>query len=559
MSERNDRLVRSVKRRMRGSLPKLPPLASTDSIAVHLSGETDAELVASSNLSKQYSQKFSLENLNSAISNDEVLSRLEFISKGNALDTVLEPVFMSLIDGTMRACNIGVRQGITPSRLYQECKVFGYGSDPKTDFMLDGYTEQLLERENITAYGKTASYNEGKMTRNGETVNLRNGKKMDKHKEAYFGDSWTGADEYGGDDIYKTKTFAKSKEQNGQAAETDHAISCSEIFEQLKGNKALNPEDIKTIANIDENYAVTSRTNNRGKTVGKFAKKVKEIEQEVKQGYVEDKNGKKTTLTPEQIETRKNQITKMNASQEAVNNKTNETVAKNIKSDRGVQKLLSTDAAKGSAHQSLGDLIMFAIKPLYYELRSCFSEGIEAGVGAKDFSEALKIRMARMKKYVLENAVTLIKDVAVGFIKNFISLLAEGIVNCFVGAFKNIMKLAKEGLRILIQSVSILASKTSSMAEKGDAILKLVAGSLSIFSAIGIETWLSSLGLPGPISILLASVLTAVITSILMLSLDKLDLFGTNKKLKGQRIDELLTKEIAATQAGIDVLKAQLS
>lgn len=97
------------------------------------------------------------------------------------------------------------------------------------------------------------------------------------------------------------------------------------------------------------------------------------------------------------------------------------------------------------------------------------------------------------------------------------------------------------------------------MAEKGDAILKLVAGSLSIFSAIGIETWLCSLGLPGPISILLASVLTAVITSILMLSLDKLDLFGTNKKLKGQRIYELLTKEIAATQAGIDALKAQLS
>ncbi|HCM9137847.1 TPA: hypothetical protein N5L02_002368 [Enterobacter cloacae subsp. cloacae] len=146
MSERNDRQVRSIKRRMRGSLPKLPPLASTDSIAVHLSGEIDAELVASNNLSKQYSQKFSLENLNRAISNDEVLSRLEFISKGNAIDTVLEPVFMSLIDGTMRACNIDVRQGITPSRLYQECKFFGYDSDPKTDFMFDGYTEQLFSR-----------------------------------------------------------------------------------------------------------------------------------------------------------------------------------------------------------------------------------------------------------------------------------------------------------------------------------------------------------------------------------------------------------------------------
>ncbi|QFG76631.1 hypothetical protein DMB90_09230 [Raoultella planticola] len=33
----------------------------------------------------------------------------------------------------------------------------------------------------------------------------------------------------------------------------------------------------QNIANIDENYAVTSRTNNRGKTVGKFAKQSKKL------------------------------------------------------------------------------------------------------------------------------------------------------------------------------------------------------------------------------------------------------------------------------------------
>lgn len=109
--------------------------------------------------------------------------------------------------------------------------------------------------------------------------------------------------------------------------------------------------------------------------------------------------------------------------------------------------------------------------------------------------------------------------------------------------------MVKEGFKVVMQIVPILANGHSTMAQKGDAILKLVAGSLSIFAAIGLESWLSSLGLPGPLAIVLSSVLTAVITTLVMFLLDKLDMFGANDELRKKRIDEILAQEIETSQA----------
>lgn len=127
-----------------------------------------------------------------------------------------------------------------------------------------------------------------------------------------------------------------------------------------------------------------------------------------------------------------------------------------------------------------------------------------------------------------------------------------------MGIFKNLMRMVKEGFKVLMQSVTILRDKSSNQAQKGDAILKLVVGSLSIFASLGLEMWLNSLGLPGPLPLLLSSVLTAVITALLMYALDKLDLFGTNHDLKMKRIDELLTNEIAETEHSMMTMVNQL-
>lgn len=550
MTSTNAHLARIKKMQHVRNAPALKSVATASAMEAHLTGEVDVAFVDGCHVGSAY--RAAILDADLTVSNDDVMTRLNVISTGSAIDNILEPVFLSLLDGTMRACNIGTRQGVTPSRLYHECKAFSYEATDSNGHTLDSYSEHLNERHNIEQFSEQSLFNGGEMTRNDESLTMRDGTKMKARKKSHFSDNLRAVDEYGNGTIYRHKKHAKSERQQGQAAEVDHVVSCAEVCNNLKSNKALNLEDIKKIVNIDENYAVTSMQNNRGEKTGKFAKSREELQQEIDQGYVVVKKGNKEikhALTEEEIKTRQTMVEKMDVAQQKIDAKTNETVFDNIRKDRGVQKVLAKDAAQASGHQSLGDLILFIIKPLYYELRTCLSHGIEAGVGASDFSQALSIRLGRMKNHILKNAVVLLKDVALGFIKNFLSMLLEGIVNCFVGVFKNIMRMVKEGFKVLMQTVPILRDKKSTMAQKGDAILKLVAGSLSVFAAIGLESWLSSLGLPGPLPILLSSVLTAVITALMMFMLDKLDLFGANKELKTQRIDELLAQEIATAES----------
>lgn len=219
-------------------------------------------------------------------------------------------------------------------------------------------------------------------------------------------------------------------------------------------------------------------------------------------------------------------------------------VEKKLQERKEVRVRIAKDAGGAAANQSLGDIIIFMIKPLYYELKDCLVQGIEKGVNAKSFKSALSIRMSRMKKHILAQAGTSLKDGMFSFIKNFISMLLEGIVNCFVGVFKNIVRMIKEGVKILMQIGPVLMDSNKTMAEKGDALLKLAASSLTIFASIGIETWLNSINIGEPWSIIISSVLTAVLTTLTMYLLDKMDLFGLKKEARLNRIDEILSLKV---------------
>ena len=462
---------------------------------------------------------------------------------------------------------MGTKQGLTASRVYQECKVFTYANAANSSPMVDSYTENLNERDNIAEFGRHSSFKSGTMTRNDESLAMRDEKKMRQKKEEHFNNGYRAKDEYDGNDIFKNKGQANSEGRKDRYAETDHVVSCAEICNSLKSNKALNLSDIKEIINIDENYAVTSKQNNAGSDIGKFDRTRDQLQAEIDQGYVQFK-GKKHILTEEEKKTRQVIIEKMDASQKAIDTKTNVTVAKNVMNDRKVQSELSKDAANAAGNYALGNVIIFAIKPIYYELSDCIKNGIEEGVGAESFAEALKIRLVRMKDHLWAHALPLLKDSLKGIVKNFFSMLMEGILNCFVGVFKQVMRLVKEGFKLLLSATPILLDKKTTTAQKGDALLKLFAGSLSIFSSLAIESWLFStitampiipIPLHEPLAIIGSSILTAVITSLVMLLLDKMDLFGVNREIQSRRIDELLQSEIDSKTEGIFLAMDKMS
>lgn len=510
----------------------------------------DHDFLQKNNVAEAYSRR--IDNFDLKVSDLEVNEFITSLEKEASADNILEPVFLGLLDGTMRAFKIGTKQGLTASRLYGECKTFNYEGH-KNSTVLDSHTEYLNEQENISEFDKQSKYNNGELSRNNEdTIQMRDGKKMGQAKEDHFGDAMKSKDGYNPDEeIYSNKTHAKSQGKKEQAAETDHVVPCVEICNQLKSNKALNPQDIKEIININDNLLVTSQKNNRGSKTGKFGKNEAKLREELDQGYVEDDNKKQTPLSDSDKEARSNMVDKMANAKGKIDSKTNEKVMSNVLKDNKTQQRLASDAGSAAGHQAIGDLVLSLIKPLYYELQDCFQNGIEEGVNANNFKSALKIRFNRMKNHIVDNAAGTLGGGALGFFKNFLTMLLEGIVNCFVGIFKHIARMIKEGIKILFQILPVLKDKATSAAQKGDAILKLIISSVTIFAGIGIETWLNSLGLGEPWSIIVASILSAVLTSLMMYLLSKIDLFGVNRDLKIKRVSEALSMNIEDSEGGI--------
>ncbi|ELY4720458.1 hypothetical protein SM075_000080 [Cronobacter sakazakii] len=517
-----------------------------DLFGLSLINAEDARFIENNDMAAAYvGELYSYEVKDSDIA--EITDLIANMDAESGSNSILEPVFLGLIDGTMRSFKLGTKQGITASRLYNECKVFSYAK-PQSNTTIDSYTEQLNEQVNIAIFDKRSVYYKGKMTRDGNVTTMR--KDSDPIKEKYFGDENTAQDGYDPDSvIYKNKKHAKSEGLPGQAAQADHVVPCAELCKNLKSNKALTVDDIKDIINIEENIVITSQVSNAGGNKAKHDLTRDELQQQIDQGYVLSKNKQnKIVLTEKDKEVKANQIKRMDEAQIALDKKTNETVWGNVKSNREVQQRLAVDAGNAAGHQLLGEVILFAIKPLYYELNDCLRNGIEDGIAANSFKEALKERFGRMKMHIMEKAANLLKGGLLSFFKNFISMLLEGILNCFVGVFKKIARVVKEGVKILMQIAPILRDANKSPAQKGDAILKLIAGSVTMFAGIAIESWLSGMGMGEPLSIIAASFLSAVLTALTMYALDKMDLFNINKGLRTQRISEILNLEIENTE-----------
>jgi hypothetical protein len=532
MSERVERFKRRQKiKKSNRRNPKVPILINVKSVNTHLSEKADTNRV---NLCMTELQNANSIDWNSLkVSENEVdVFFNQFNDKGAAIEALIEPVFLSLIDGSMRAFRFGTKQGLTATRIYNECKSFSYDKGDYVNPAVDRFTEHLNERNNIKEFDSKSEYKGGIFSRKGEEdLNMRDGSKMGEYKDSHFGGQDTAEDEYSpGENIYKDNKTAfeqegmdpEGKERHPQSAETDHIIPCADLCVKLKSNKALNPNDIKEILNDDSNLAITSLDLNRRKS-DKTNEKLIEVNPE------EYSNNQKEAMIQKSEEARA-EITK----------KTNQKVVKNITSDLNVQSKLAKDATAASGHRAVGDAIIFFIKPLHYELKDCLINGIEKGVRSSDFKNALKIRVGRMRVFIEKNLKGMFKGGMQNFIKSFFSMLIEGILNCFVGIFKHIARAISEGTRIFIQAIPILNDSTKSAAEKGDAILKIVAFSSTALVGIGIESYLNTLGLSEPWSIIAASVISTVTMALVMYALEKIDLFSLKYEARRARIIEAL-------------------
>lgn len=494
----------------------------------------------------------------------------EFSKSGNLVDEVVVPVFLSVADGLLEstaATRKLRKKGLTATKIVSQCKNFSYDAFETDTIVPDGYTEWKnvgdKTREDFKKYGD-------EVRRGYERSVYEDVEKLDKYKQDKFdnnGGRINATDEYTGErNVYQYRSNPDArrnveKYKHDHQAEVDHIIPLKQIHEQLKGNYALTDEDIKVIANQDSNYALTSARINRGAGApgqgGKFDKTNTE--------FIEDQRKRELEGRPNlglSDEAKENMLQMEKDAQKAINKDADKAILNNLTGQgTGDTSQIWGTAAENAANQSkeyiVGNVILYIIKPLYFEISDMFKNGIKEGVGAETVMQAFKIRFKRVKDYVLKNALAFIGDNMWEFIKGFVSSLVEGIISLFVGVFKQILKAVKEGIKVFVQAGKVLFGKEASemtAAQKGNAIIKILGGSVIAICGIGLEALMNKIGIMEPWSIVLSTMLAGIASTLFMLLLDKLDLFNEKGEKRRMRIDDIFNERINDIQEAMDAM-----
>ena len=89
-------------------------------------------------------------------------------------------------------------------------------------------------------------------------------------------------------------------------------------------------------------------------------------------------------------------------------------------------------------------------------------------------------------------------------------------------------------------------------AQKGDAIIKLIGGSVIAIAGIGIESLLNKIGIGEPWSIVLSTMLSGIASAMFMYLLDKVDIFSVKAEKRRDRIIEIFDERIREIEEAAD-------
>lgn len=501
-------------------------------------------------------------------------------AKEDLMDNIVNPSICTIIDGVLALpCFSGAyrKLGLSAQRVMNECKTFNY--DGRISFLMPD--SQVEARNNAEDSKRWSTENRSDYVRS-EYENTSEMNRYKKERIQANGGRVNMEDEYRlTNDISGTRKGADKRRNDPKyeyVAETDHITPLHTVFSELQENSGLSKGDIREIANQSGNFAVTGRLVNNPKrdmSNTEFIALQDKLKAEGKP-FLEFSEEQRANMIQMEIE-----------AQNVINESVNDTILKNLSgcghADRKeiksaikeketalgrkltkeeslkIMKKLAinktekiygevcSQAAQHSLMYAMGNAVLLVIKPLYYELKDGFVNGFVGGVNASSGKEAFKIRFSRIRDYVwkqltdIQNALGSFMD----FLKNFISSLIESLLNMFVGLFKQILRVAKEGIKIVMQSSSILFgenSKNMNANEKGDAIIKIIGGSAVALCGIAIDSYLN--GIPENIRGVVSTLLSGLAGIIVFYALDKADLFNVKAERRNARIKEIFDLRI---------------
>lgn len=192
----------------------------------------------------------------------------------------------------------------------------------------------------------------------------------------------------------------------------------------------------------------------------------------------------------------------------------------------------------------IGQIIYYVLPPLVFETQEIIRK---KDLTIDNFFTKIKKAQKRIVSYVVSKLKDILKNTLGNMLHNFIRNIFDILIALVKETVKRFIKAIKQLVLALVNCVRILTSKTTSPAEKADAITKTLAAA---FVGIGLEILFEYLekqfGLPNWFMEPLQIIVTIIATNLIMLILQKVDLFDVQYGLLVANIERVFDEEYAS-------------
>ena len=189
----------------------------------------------------------------------------------------------------------------------------------------------------------------------------------------------------------------------------------------------------------------------------------------------------------------------------------------------------------------IGQVVYYVLPPMVFETRTLINR---KKMTLDLFLREIKKSGSRIVHYVTSKLGDIFKHIAGNTFNKFLKTFFDIIIETVKETVKRILKIVKQLVLSLTNCVRIIANKSATPLQKADSVSKLMSATVSTIVLEVLFEWMEKqFGLPDILMEPLQIIVTILVTNLIMLILQKADLFDVQYGLLISNIQTIFNQE----------------
>lgn len=204
---------------------------------------------------------------------------------------------------------------------------------------------------------------------------------------------------------------------------------------------------------------------------------------------------------------------------------------------------IAKDAAKDTVGNIknivAGQLIYYSLPCIVYESKIILKKKVTS---VDSFLNEFKKSSKRIEGYLHSKISQILKNIGLNTTKQFIKGFFDILVSLLKETVRRVVKIIKDLVLAVVDSIKVVLDKNKSRAEKADAVFNLVSVTITTcVLEVLFELVEKQVPIPGFIMEVLQIIITVITTNIVIIKLNELDIFNLKYGIMVGKIEEIYT------------------